>query len=111
MCGVYKTLRKALGYPVFEFSTRMSNMMVMEGKRIIRAERKHLQEEFILGHVDLAESLVAGIYKSPAKQSTMRLSEIDHSYIPTIRGTLLNKNPELAASLDSPNFDSTNSFD
>lgn len=58
MCGILRKIKKLLGYPVYEFSTRMNNLMVIEGKKIISAERKTLLEEIALKSIDLDDTLV-----------------------------------------------------
>ena len=59
MCGVLRMVKKALGYAVYEFSTRMNNLMVIEGKRLIYCERKILLEELNLKQMDVNDTLVA----------------------------------------------------
>lgn len=58
LCGIYKHMRKLFGLPVMEFSTRMNNLMVIEGKRLIQIESKQLIEELDLKNIDLTDTLV-----------------------------------------------------
>lgn len=102
MCGVHKRVKKALGYPVYEFSTRLNNLMVIEGKRIIETERKVLLEDLELKNLDVNETLVC--FRSPQMPAryTLRQTELDRKMtdFPSFKDTLMEMDREFFEEVD-----------
>ena len=106
MFGVHKKVKKALGYPIYEFSTRMNNLMVIEGKKLIMTERKVLLEDLALKHMDVNDTLVACSHQCPVRY-TMRKTELDRKItdFPSFKDTFMAIDRELLENSEEPDLD------